>query len=149
LEGYYGPLIYTIVLEVLLACGDYELALESARIYRKRMVANQVYLCMPDILHDEGRALLGLGRREEAYPLLLEAYQEARMQTSRRNLVPILADLSELEPDSDKAAAYRQEGEQVVAFIAEAISEPRLKAAFLDSPAVRSLNDQAPARYIT
>ena len=109
------------------------------------MIAHQAYLSLPDILHVQARALLGLGRREEAYPLLLQAYKEARMQRSRRSLFPILADLCELEPDPDKAAAYRQEGEKVVAFISKAISEPRLKAAFLNLLVVRSLRGQTPS----
>lgn len=139
LEGYYGPLIYTIVLEVLLACEDFELALASARMYLDHMAANQVYLCMPDILHDQGLALLGLGRLEEGYESILKAYQEARTQHSRRSLVPILADLRVLAPDADKAASYRHEGKRIASFIEKNISEPGLKAAFLNLREVRRL----------
>jgi predicted ATPase len=139
LELYYGPLIYTRVLEVLLACEDFELALETVKNYLERMRSNQVYLCLPDMLYDQARALLGLGQREEAYPVLLEAYRVAHTQNSRRNLYLILADLILMEPDADKVAAYRQEGQQVVAFIADNITEPRLKESFLRLPAVSRL----------
>jgi tetratricopeptide (TPR) repeat protein len=138
---YYGPLIYAVVTDVLLACGDFAQALSLAETYLKRLRSNQVYLCVPDLLHDKGRALLGLGRREEAYATFLEAYREAHNQNSRRNLYPILADLAELEPDPVKAAAYRQEGLKVAAFIAGTITPPGFKAAFLALPAVRSLSN--------
>jgi class 3 adenylate cyclase len=141
LELYYGPLIYAVVTDVLLACGDFAQALSLAETYLIRLRSNQVYLCVPDLLHDKGRALLGLGRHEEAYAAFLEAYREAHTQNSRRNLYPILADLADLEPDPGKAAAYRQEGLEVTAFIAGTISEPGLKAAFLNLPAVQNLTN--------
>jgi tetratricopeptide (TPR) repeat protein len=141
LELYYGPLIYAIVLEVLLSCAEYELALESAEKYHKRMRLNQVFLCIPDILLYKGRALHGFGRREEAFTALLEAYREARTQNSRRILYVILADLAELETDLEQSAKYREEGRQVATFIATNISDPRLRAAFVNLPAVRSLQN--------
>lgn len=143
MEQYFGPLIYAFALQVLLASSDFERALAASEVYQQHMGSNHIYLSMPDLLRDRGRALLGLGRRSEAYTSLQEAYREAREQNSRRALPSILADLVELAPDPAQAAAYREEGRQVVKFVADRISEPLLRAAFLNTPAARGLLGQA------
>jgi tetratricopeptide (TPR) repeat protein len=91
---YYGPFLYAHVVAVALASGQYERALAKADQYLQQQAATGVRVFMPDLLHSKGRALLGLGRVEEARQAFQEALAVARQQTSRRSLWLILYDLA-------------------------------------------------------
>jgi arginine/lysine/ornithine decarboxylase len=96
-------------------------------------------LLMPDLLAQKSGMLLALDRKEEARQNLEEALQFARQQDSRRSLWQVLANLVKLAPDDGKAAAYRQEGREVVEFIAGHISDEGLRGKFLSQPEVQAL----------
>jgi ATP/maltotriose-dependent transcriptional regulator MalT len=149
-EFYYAPMVYVLHLEIALANGEPDRALELAREYQARMRAGDTYLLMPDLLRLQGRALQALGRFAQAGDLFQQAYAAARRQGSRRSLVQILRDLvrwmeawEAARMEAQKAASpevpsglpdldsLRAEAREVVDFVAGQISDPRLREAFL------------------
>jgi len=145
------------VVQVAVASGHHERALAEAERYLQRMAATGTRVFLPDLLHSKGRALLGLGRVEEAHQALLEALAIARQQTSRRSLWLILYDLAQLVSTSQKfapgasgsgenlqeinpqAEAYLKEAREVVEYIAAHISDEKLRSLFLNLPEVRGI----------
>ena len=145
------------MVQVAVASGHHERALAEAERYLQRMAATGTRVFLPDLLHSKGRALLGLGRVEEAHQALLEALAIARQQTSRRSLWLILYDLAQLSATSRKSAAgeassgenlqeinpqaeaYLKEAREVVGYIAAHISDEKLRTSFLNLPEVHGI----------
>ena len=156
-EFYYGPFLYAHVVEVAISSGHHDRALAETERYLQRMAAAGTRVFLPDLLHSKGRALLSLGRVEEAHQALLEALVVARQQTSRRSLWLILYDLAQLSATSRKfvagesssednfwevnteADAYLKEAREVVAYIAAHISDEKLRTSFLNLPEVHGI----------
>lgn len=149
LEMYYGPLVPTLRLEAALGRGRHERALELAEAALARLGSAGARLFLPDVLRAHGRALLALGRRQEAYHSLLEARREARRQNSRRSLLPVLLDLIPLSPEGVAPAPteelegpppdLRQEARQVLDYVSAHLELPGLRQAFLGQPSLRNL----------
>ena len=158
-EFYYGPFLYAHVVEVAVSSGHHERALAEADRYLQRMADAGTRVFLPDLLHSKGRALLGLGRVEEAHQAWQEALAVARQQTSRRSLWLILYDLAQLHKSTTsrkfapgvsssgensrevnpQAEAYLKEAREVVEYIAAHISDEKLRASFLNLPQVGDL----------
>jgi hypothetical protein len=122
-----------------LANDDFETALDVASNYIKSFTKKQIKLLVPDLLNQKARALMGLGRNEDAYPILLSARSLATEQNSRRILWAILLDLAELEEDKLTAENYRQEARQIIEYISEHISDSGLRQSFQSLPRVRKV----------
>jgi len=137
-ELIFHPYIYTLHIELQLALRNYELALEIADTYIYTMKQQQVKILMPDILNQKARALIGLGQKKQAYDVLIQARELAVKQNSRRSLWALLLDLAEIEENHEFVNEMRNEARQIIAFIAEHISDPGLKEKFLDLPRVKA-----------
>ena len=110
-------------------------ALASAR-------KHDLLLLLPELLLMKVRALVGLQRLDDAAAVATEATDLARSFGSRLLLLPALATLAEIEQlrgQETAAAAARNEGQAVVAFIAEHIADNALRQKFLQLPTVRTV----------
>jgi tetratricopeptide (TPR) repeat protein len=96
---------------------------------------------LPPALHVKARASWMLGRRDEAYAMLLDARARAETMQARYRLLPILMTLNEWEialgHPSEAEAARRAAGD-VVTYIADH-APVELRASFLNQPAVRAV----------
>jgi tetratricopeptide (TPR) repeat protein len=148
LPEYATWLINLIESELLLAEGEYARVLtvtdKAVSLIRK----TGIRLFLSDVFYFRGKALLALGRAEEARAAFVEARAEAEAIGSRRSLWQILAALSELEArDGHPAGAesMRRQARDIVHFIADHTGDPGLRRSFLDLPGVRHLmTDQRP-----
>ena len=90
----------------------------------------------------KGKALLALGRTDEAGQVLEEARGAAEVIGSRRTLGVILMSLSEVSTRQAKvseAERFKQGARKIVAYIAEHIEREDLRRAFLDMPLVQAV----------
>lgn len=136
-ELIFHPFIYTLHVEIHLENQDYQSALQIADHYLDFKEQHQINILIPDLLNQKARALIGLEQSEQAYQVLLEALSLARQQDSRRIMWAILLDLADLEQDPHKAGEYREEAQQVIAFIQNHISDAVLLDYFRQLPRVR------------
>jgi class 3 adenylate cyclase/tetratricopeptide (TPR) repeat protein len=120
--------------ELALAGHDGERALTLMNEQIDYLKRTETYFFASDALHLKAKALLALGRADEAGEALVQARTEAERVGSRRSLWPILLDLSRLEAgrgNRAEAQALRQQAREVVEFIAGNISDSELRASFL------------------
>ena len=120
--------------ELALARGDYArlLALTDEAIPLLRKTG--IRLFFPDTLHFKSKALLSLGRVNQAEQVLAEARAEAEALGSRRSLWPILMALSEIEAQRGnpaEARALRRQARAIAEFIADHAGSPELRETFL------------------
>jgi hypothetical protein len=80
-----------------------------------------------------------MGQTEAARKTLLEAQAEAEVIGSRRILWQILFTLSQLETEPAETERLRKQAQEIVAYIANNISEPELRASFLGLPEVQAV----------
>jgi tetratricopeptide (TPR) repeat protein len=124
--------------EIALAERDYARALNIADNLLSMLMRFRWRPFRADGLYARARALLGLGRIEEARQALLEARMEAEALGARGVLWEILALWSDLEAqygDATKARQAHTQARDIVEYIA-AHSPPDLRASFLNLPAV-------------
>jgi hypothetical protein len=98
--------------------------------------------CLPQTLYLKGKALRGLGRREEALEVLGRARVVAQAMGERRYSWRILAALMELETErGDVTSAQRWLGQarEIIDHIASRAGTAELRESFLDTPAVRAV----------
>ena len=131
---------HVFIAESLLARNDYTgvVALVDEGVPLVRQRGMRAFL--PDALGFKGKALLALGRVDEARAVLDEARAEAEAIGSRRALWPILTALSRIETQQGRvgeAESLRDQARQHVDFIAEQAGSPELRASFLNLPRVR------------
>lgn len=139
-ELIFHPFIFTLHVEIHLANQDFDIALQTAESYVQTLLTSQIKILVPDLLNQKARALIGLGRREDAHQELQTAHSLAEEQKSRRILWAILLDLADLESDQTIAEAYRKEAHQIIDYIAEHISNIELREHFLNLPKLREVN---------
>ncbi len=96
-------------------------------------------LFLPRALWLRGKALLGLGREEDARDTLSEARAEAEALGSRRMLWRILSALSQLEEDQAEADALRRRAREIIRTIVAHIDQMELRTSFLRLPEVRAV----------
>jgi tetratricopeptide (TPR) repeat protein len=136
-------LVVTTRMVLNLAKEEYEEALAAADEALELAHDGKLSLTIPELLLLKGKALRGLGRLGEAAGVLEEAAGLARAYNSRRMLVPILAQLMDVERQrgNDAAAeAAQEEGRTAVAFTTEHISDPELRAKYAQTEPVQALN---------
>jgi len=139
-ELIFHPFIFTLHVEIHLANQDFDIALQTAESYVQTLLTSQIKILVPDLLNQKARALIGLGRREDAHQELQTAHSLAEEQKSRRILWAILLDLADLESDQTIAEAYRKEAHKIIDYIAEHISNIELREHFLNLPKLREVN---------
>ena len=100
---------------------------------------SQIKILTPDLMNQKARALVGLGRNDDAYQDLQAARARAVEQNSRRILWAILLDLADLEKNRDDAKAYRDEARQIIEYISDHTSDPRLLELFHKLPKVQKI----------
>jgi tetratricopeptide (TPR) repeat protein len=145
-ERFFNPFVFTLQVEIYLADLNFELALETADNFIQILNTQGVHqlvpnlLLVPDLINQKARALIGLGRKEEAYQELLAARDMAEEQNSRRILWAILIDLADLESEKAVAESYREKARQIIQYISDHITDAKLKDSFLSLPRVRKVN---------
>ncbi|HXV43608.1 MAG TPA: tetratricopeptide repeat protein, partial [Anaerolineae bacterium] len=129
--------IFLAEAELALRQGDYERALAATNVLLATLNQAGMRAHMLEVLYLRGQILGAMGQTEEAYKTLLEAQAQAEAIGSRRMLWQILFALSQLETDPTKAKQWRKQAQEIVADIADNISEPELRASFLGLPQVQ------------
>jgi predicted ATPase/class 3 adenylate cyclase len=137
---------YTIFLslaniELVIAKGEYELALALAESLLHEVLP-LTRIDIADVLRWKGKALIGLGRFDEAQQALTEARSLAEKFGCNLQLWPILevlADVHERRGNPEEAAASRQEALWIVEKIAESLRETGYLNSFLSQPRVQKL----------
>jgi hypothetical protein len=119
-------------LKLALRQGDYQRAATDSNVLLAQLRQSGVRSQIPKVLYLQGQACLGLGQVETARERLSQARAEAETIGSRRMLWQILFALSRLETDPTQANRLRQQGQELVETIAGNISDPDLRASFLD-----------------
>jgi tetratricopeptide (TPR) repeat protein len=128
--------------ELALSRGNYSRVVEVADDLAAHLRSIGAGTFLPDGLLLKGRGLLALNQTGEARTTLREAYAESSAIGSRRTQWAILAASSEVESrlgNSNEADSLRQQAREIVAFLAENIDVPELRASFLSLPDVRNL----------
>ncbi|MES0360656.1 MAG: adenylate/guanylate cyclase domain-containing protein [Anaerolineales bacterium] len=139
-ELIFHPYIYTLHVEIHLANQNYDVALRTVEDYLQSLSKSQIKILTPDLLNQKSRALVGLGRNEEAYQDLQAARTLAVEQKSRRILWAILLDLADLEKNQEVAKAYQSEAGQIIEYISDHTSDPRLLEFFHKLPKVQKIH---------
>jgi tetratricopeptide (TPR) repeat protein len=130
------------LIELALVQGDAPRALKIAddAIGSARKVG--VLILLPSIAHLKAKALRSLGRTDEAYALLIDAFRQAEAMQLRYRLLPILLTLIEMETERGIAAQAqlrRDEARTLIHFIADH-TKPGLRESFLSLPHVHGLS---------
>ena len=97
---------------------------------------------LPSLLLMRGQALVGMGMLSDAQAALEKARQEAeanQRQTIAWEILAALAQLAERQGLPDQAAQYLAQARQAIAFIADHIEDPLLRASFLDRAEVSAI----------
>lgn len=139
LQGPYSPAHIVAFLargRASYAAGRYSQAIDELQDMIACFNSSGVRWFVPDALLFLGRAQLALGLRERAHSSLTEALQIASAMGSRRVLWQILAQLASLDPDQQKATAWRLNARSVVRYVADNSEYEPLRASFLALPAV-------------
>jgi tetratricopeptide (TPR) repeat protein len=138
-----APILFKIILlaeaELALRQGDYERALAATGVLLATLNQAGMRAYMLEVLYLRGQILRAMGQTEAARKTLLEAQAEAEAIGSRRMLWQILFALSQLETDPTEAERLHEQAQEIVAYIAHNISEPELRASFLDLPQVQAV----------
>lgn len=127
--------------ELALANGEYARAIGVLDGLLARLRPFKIRSFFSDALYLKGRALLGLGRIEDASATWQEALAEAESLGSRRVQWQVLAALSEVEKERGHAAeaeALRARSRDLVTYIADH-TPPEFRDKFLQQPEVRAL----------
>jgi tetratricopeptide (TPR) repeat protein len=125
-----------------LARANFSAALEQAKRLFQVLDSSGVEAHRMEALHLKGRALQGLGQRDEALQTARSAVEFGRKKELRRILWESLALTAELEEehgDNVRAQALRQEARQVLQAILGSIPEADLRESFQCSPGVRGM----------
>ncbi len=137
--------------KVLLAKGEYALAVQSAEDFLHILRGTNYRLFVPDALLALGEAHLGLGQMEPARAALAEAQSEAKAMGVDWILWQILAARARLETQAGQAAAgndYRGQAQAIVQRIADRLSDAGLRASFLERPDVRAVRAHSPSERV-
>ncbi len=118
--------------ELTLKRGEYQRALAVTDDLVANLHQSVMRPFISEALYLRGECLMGLGQPEAARKTLLEAQTKAEAIGSRRMLWQILVALSRLETDPTKARFLRQQAQEIVQSIVNGISNPELRASFLD-----------------
>ena len=137
---------YTIFLclaniELAVSKGDHQQGLALAEDLLKE-VFSLTRVDVPDVLRWKGKALSGLGRRDESHQVLTEACSLAKEVGCNLHLWPILAELANVNSklgNHKEAEENREAARAIVEKIAESLQEIGLRDSFLSQPRVQKL----------
>jgi len=134
---------------VLIAKGEYAQVVLSASSFMSTLHEFDCRLFVADTLLALGQAQMGLGQGDLARTALSQAQAEAEEMGLNWILWQILAARAELETRDGQATAggaCLSQARQIVHRIADGLSDPELKASFLDRQAVQALMTEPAAR---
>jgi class 3 adenylate cyclase/tetratricopeptide (TPR) repeat protein len=135
---------------ILVCMANIELALAEANFEKALKLANELLAEVsaltkpgtPEVLQSKGRALIGLGRLDEACSVLDEARLEADNAGVKQFLWPILmmrADLAVRLGRPGESALLRQRALPIVVNISDRLGVSGLRQSFLNQPKVKAL----------
>lgn len=137
----YGLFVFTFLslcrAVTLLHAGRFEEVVELCDRYGGVMQARGIVVFATDARLLAGRALLELGRNDEARQQLTAAREEAASVDQRRLLWQVLPLLADLEPDAGQAAALRGEAAAIMAEVRDQLPAGDLRDGFLALPDVQ------------
>ncbi len=137
--GPIGIMLYMMPIEMGVAAGRADEALAMADDLLETLSRDGFAAFQPDALALRGAALRRLGRAGEARAAYAQALDEATRLGVRWPEWTILAALSELEPEPERAAGMRRRAAAAADFLAGQIDDDALRAAFLARDEVRRL----------
>ena len=143
-ESIMFSLVINTEIMLKLASAHYDEALAEAEEAISLVEEDGMIVFLPELRLLKARALIGLNRRDEATVLLSDAATLARSFGLKRTLLPILALQMEVEHElgnETAAAAARQEGQTIAAFLAGHISDPEFRKKFKHTEAVQALHN--------
>ncbi len=123
-------------IQLALAKGDIQKAEDLCAVTIPRVEAVGMLLWLPELLQLQSEVWLARRQVELAYPTLQRAKVIAETTKNRVVLWPILFQLSEIatqQGDQIAAEIYRQQAWSVVDFIAGNLSNPQLRATFMQT----------------
>ncbi|MBI1802224.1 MAG: hypothetical protein HYR71_11425, partial [Chloroflexi bacterium] len=127
--------------ELAFAKEDYPGAVIAADEFLAVMRQRGVRWSLPHTLLLKGKALMRLGRLDEARAALAEAREQAEAMGARRALWSILFALSQIEAHrgrADSAVTLRRQAQDIIAGIAASLDRADLRASFLRRGDVRA-----------
>jgi tetratricopeptide (TPR) repeat protein len=136
------PLVFWAHGELALATAEFQRALSLMDELEGLSGVLHCEGCLPQTLYLKGRALRGLGRRDEAREVLGRARVVAQAMGERRYAWRILATLAEIETErGDVTSAQRLlwQAREIIDHIASHAGPAELRESFLDTPAVRAV----------
>ena len=136
--SYRGPLLEAEI-ALAIALEDYEQAVVLSSELLNMLRKSSMRLWLPHALYLHGRALVALGRTDEARSSLIEARTEAQARGSRWTLWQILAALADTAADRVETAEFINQARAIVEDIAHHVSNPSLRESFLNCPDVSDL----------
>jgi len=143
-EDYLTPnrsILTMVEAEVSLQAGHPEQALEAVNAHLNAPHGGGTQVFSTDLRRLRGQALQALGRLDEAEQALLAAHAQAAAQPSYRSLWPICAALARLAAQRGDAAGaerWRAESHRHRDYLAEHITDPAQRAAFLERAEARA-----------
>jgi ATP/maltotriose-dependent transcriptional regulator MalT len=137
-----NPIFFYFILRsrcrIALAKGQHDGALKLAHeIITNAQTTGSLYYLEDHYFH--GKVLLEMGHDDESYDALLSARGKAKEQDSKWSLWRILVAISRIEHlrgNIDEAERALTEARENITFISDHISDPELRAMFLEQPAV-------------
>lgn len=141
-DAFFGPLFTYFRAELAFRRGDYQNALDLAQMGLEERRQSHARIFLVDYYELQGRALLELGRLQEARRAFEKAHQECLETGSRRLLWKVLfgqARACTALGDEQGAQALRREASGEVRRLSASIGRPDLKQAFEQIPEVREL----------
>jgi tetratricopeptide (TPR) repeat protein len=140
-DVFLGSLITNLQAEIEIERGEVKTALSLIEENTKGMEDGGRALFLPDALRLKAKVLIQMGRDEDGRQTLLEAKQLAQRLDARRSLVFVLSSLLDIARNlgnSEEIKTIQAQGDEVVSFIADHITEPDLKQSFLNLEEVRN-----------
>jgi tetratricopeptide (TPR) repeat protein len=126
-------LILSALTEFALADRNYTVALAEIERF-DGFQQESIQAIIPQVALGRARALAGLGRMDESYAQLQDAYAQADALGQRWTLWQAFAGLSEIEigrGEAEKAARHREQAAALIAYIADHTGSPELRKSFL------------------
>ena len=138
---------------IFLCLGNIELAICSGKPERGLSLIddllNEVFpltrVDIPDVLRWEGKALVALGKLEDAHQTLTQARSLAERLGAKSQLWPVLeslADVNEKLGNRAEAKENRETARKLIEEIADSLHEIGLRESFLEKAQVRALMRQ-------
>jgi tetratricopeptide (TPR) repeat protein len=138
-----APILFQVIFlaeaELAIRQGDYGRALAATDTLLTILSHSDLRVHIAEVLYLRGQIFGAMGQPETAQKTLFEARAAAEAVGSRRMLWQILFALSRIETDPGEATRLRQQAQEIVESIAGNVSDPELRASFLESAEVQEL----------